>query len=107
MALVPCLYATCRLGRAQGATSSVPDRVRDMAAVLLSAEAVGLAGWCLDTASSYAKVREQFGRPIGQFQAVKHKCANMLVAVEQARAGVWDAALALADQDDSPLPAAV
>ena len=68
------------------------DRVRDLAAVLLSAEAAGAAAWCVDTASAYAKVREQFGRPIGQFQAVKHRCAGMLVATELARAATWDAA---------------
>ncbi|MET9516514.1 acyl-CoA dehydrogenase [Streptomyces sp. NPDC002994] len=68
--------------------------VRDLAAVLYAAEACGTAGWALDTAVAYAKVREQFGRPIGQFQAVKHLCADMLVRVEQARALVWDAARA-------------
>ncbi|MBA3653919.1 MAG: acyl-CoA dehydrogenase family protein, partial [Actinobacteria bacterium] len=67
---------------------------RDGAALVLSAEAVGLAAWCVDTAASYAKVREQFGRPIGQFQAVKHRCADMLVALELARGAVWDAARA-------------
>jgi alkylation response protein AidB-like acyl-CoA dehydrogenase len=66
--------------------------VGDLAAVLYAAEACGIAGWALDTATAYAKVREQFGRPIGQFQAVKHLCADMLVRVEQARALVWDAA---------------
>ena len=45
---------------------------------LAAAEASGVAGWCLDTAVEYAKVREQFGRPIGAFQAVKHLCAEML-----------------------------
>ncbi|WP_084962056.1 acyl-CoA dehydrogenase [Thermoactinospora rubra] len=65
--------------------------VRNLAAVLLGAEAVGLASWCVRAAADYAKVREQFGRPIGQFQGVKHKLARMLVALEQARATVWDA----------------
>jgi alkylation response protein AidB-like acyl-CoA dehydrogenase len=83
------------------------ERVLDVAAALAAAEAAGGAAWCLDTASSYAKVREQFGRPIGQFQAVKHKCANMLVAVEQARATAWDAAMAVADPETAPLPVAV
>ena len=45
-------------------------------------------------AAEYAKVREQFGRPIAMFQAVKHHCANMLVATELATAAVWDAARA-------------
>ncbi|MET7547183.1 acyl-CoA dehydrogenase family protein [Streptomyces sp. NPDC005479] len=68
--------------------------VRDLAAVLFAAEACGTAAWALDTAVAYAKVREQFGRPIGQFQGIKHLCADMLVRVEQARALVWDAARA-------------
>jgi alkylation response protein AidB-like acyl-CoA dehydrogenase len=71
------------------------DEVRRTAAVLLTAEASGLATWCLDTAVDYAKVREQFGQPIGAFQAVKHRCAAMLAQVETARAAVWDAAEAL------------
>jgi alkylation response protein AidB-like acyl-CoA dehydrogenase len=70
-------------------------QIDDVIAVLVAAECAGGAAWCLDTATAYAKVREQFGRPIGQFQAVKHRCADMLVAVEQARAVVWDAARAL------------
>jgi alkylation response protein AidB-like acyl-CoA dehydrogenase len=69
--------------------------VLDLAAVLFGAEAAGVASWCVATAAGYAKVREQFGRPIGQFQAIKHMCARMLVALEQARAVVWDAARAL------------
>ena len=67
---------------------------RDLAAVLLAAEAVGIAQWCVDTAAEYAKVRVQFGRPIGQFQGVKHRCADMLARTELARAAVWDAARA-------------
>ncbi|RNG08200.1 acyl-CoA dehydrogenase family protein, partial [Streptomyces botrytidirepellens] len=66
--------------------------VTDLASVLLAAEACGTAGWALETAVGHARVREQFGRPIGQFQAVKHLCADMLVRVEQARALTWDAA---------------
>ncbi|BBZ01190.1 acyl-CoA dehydrogenase [Mycolicibacterium chitae] len=62
---------------------------------LLSAEAVGVARWATDTASAYAKIREQFGRPIGQFQAVKHKCANMIAVTERATAAAWDAARAI------------
>ncbi|HVW81829.1 MAG TPA: acyl-CoA dehydrogenase [Mycobacteriales bacterium] len=61
-------------------------------AVLYAAEACGIAGWCLDTASSYAKERVQFGRPIGMFQAIKHRAADLLVLVELIRAAVWDAA---------------
>ena len=68
---------------------------RAIATTLLSAEAVGIARWATDTASEYAKIREQFGRPIGQFQAVKHKCAEMIATTERATAAVWDAARAL------------
>ncbi|MEU0840256.1 acyl-CoA dehydrogenase [Streptomyces sp. NPDC005962] len=76
-----------------------PALVTDLAAVLFAAEACGTAGWALETAVGHARVREQFGRPIGQFQAVKHLCADMLVRVEQARALTWDAART---QDEPP-----
>lgn len=82
-------------GRVLGGVDSV--LVRDLAAVLYAADACGTAAWALETAASYAKVREQFGRPIGQFQAIKHLCADMLVRVEQARALAWDAARAVGD----------
>ena len=72
-----------------------PDAGRAICATLLSAEAIGLARWATDTASEYAKIREQFGRPIGQFQAIKHKCAEMIATTERATAAVWDAARAL------------
>lgn len=68
--------------------------VADLAAVLLAADACGSAARSLDTAVEHAAVREQFGRPIGAFQAVKHLCADMLVRLEQARALTWDAARA-------------
>jgi len=74
-------------------------RVADASAALLAAELVGVAQWCVDTASAYAKDRIQFGRPIGQFQGVKHKCADMLGRVELARAAAWDAARAVDDGD--------
>ncbi|HVU71554.1 MAG TPA: acyl-CoA dehydrogenase [Mycobacteriales bacterium] len=83
------------------------ERVRDLAAVVLAAEASGIAGWCLDTAAAYAKVREQFGAPIGSFQAVKHLCADMLVRSEEAAAVAWDAARTVDEPDQSPLTAAV
>ncbi|QEU94684.1 acyl-CoA dehydrogenase [Streptomyces kanamyceticus] len=75
--------------------------VRDLAAVVLAADACGTAAWALHAAAEHAKVREQFGRPIGQFQGVKHLCADMLVRVEQARALAWDAARA-ADEPGLP-----
>ncbi len=68
---------------------------RALMSTLLSAEAVGVARWATDTAAEYAKIREQFGRPIGQFQAVKHKCAQMIATTERATAAVWDAARAI------------
>ncbi|MCX4551412.1 acyl-CoA dehydrogenase [Streptomyces sp. NBC_01500] len=74
--------------------------VTDLAAVLFAAEACGTAAWALHTATEHAKVREQFGRPIGQFQAVKHLCADMLLRVEQARALTWDAARAADDRPE-------
>jgi alkylation response protein AidB-like acyl-CoA dehydrogenase len=76
------------------------EEVLDIASLLLGAEAAGIAAWCVDTAAEYAKVREQFGRPIGQFQGVKHKCARMLIELEKARAVVWDAARASDDTAD-------
>ena len=68
--------------------------VRRLMLVLVSAECSGGARWCLETATQYAKDRRQFGRPIGQFQAVKHRLSDMLVSVEQVTALAWDAARA-------------
>ncbi|MGB7358685.1 MAG: acyl-CoA dehydrogenase [Mycobacterium sp.] len=74
--------------------------------ILASAEAVGVSWAALDMAVDYAKVREQFGRTIGTFQAVKHHAANMLVAAEVATAATWDAARA-DDLDSAWFAAAV
>ncbi|GAA4579240.1 acyl-CoA dehydrogenase [Planotetraspora phitsanulokensis] len=74
-----------------------PD-VLNLAAIVLGADAIGVAAWCVAAAADYAKVRVQFGRPIGQFQGVKHKLSRMLVALEQARATVWDATRATGDE---------
>ncbi|KAA0102506.1 acyl-CoA dehydrogenase [Mycolicibacterium sp. P1-18] len=74
-------------------------RARALMSTLLAAECIGVARWATDTASEYAKIREQFGRPIGQFQAIKHKCANMIAETERATAAVWDAARALDEED--------
>ncbi|MDY6996893.1 MAG: acyl-CoA dehydrogenase [Actinomycetota bacterium] len=74
---------------------------RALMSTLLSAEAVGVARWATDTASAYAKIREQFGRPIGQFQAIKHKCAGMIAETERATAAVWDAARAIDEESET------
>ncbi|MFD4183466.1 acyl-CoA dehydrogenase [Rhodococcus sp. NPDC058514] len=84
-----------------------PGLVRDLAATLAAAEAAGVAGWCLRTAVDYAKIREQFGKPIGSFQAIKHLCAEMLCRVEQTRAVAWDAAVAAESDAELPIAAAV
>ncbi|UXA06787.1 acyl-CoA dehydrogenase [Mycobacterium sp. SMC-2] len=76
-----------------------PERVEELAATVLAAEAAGLTRWALDTAVAYAKVREQFGKPIGSFQAVKHLCAEMLCRAEQTEVAAADAARAAADSD--------
>lgn len=78
---------------------AVGQRVEELAATALAAEAAGITRWSLDTAVAYAKVREQFGKPIGSFQAVKHLCAEMLCRAEQAEVAAADAARAAADPD--------
>jgi alkylation response protein AidB-like acyl-CoA dehydrogenase len=80
-----------------------PERVEDLAAIVMAAEAAGVARWTLQTATEYAKVREQFGRPIGSFQAVKHMCAEMLLRSEQIAVAAADAARAASDPDPSQL----
>ncbi|HEX2850981.1 MAG TPA: acyl-CoA dehydrogenase [Acidimicrobiales bacterium] len=72
----------------------------DLARVILAAEAVGIARECTESAAEYAKVRQQFGRPIAMYQAVKHHCANMVVATELATSAVWDAARAASKGGD-------
>ena len=79
------------------------QRVRDLAATVLAAEAAGLARWTLRTATEYAKVREQFGKPIGSFQAIKHMCAEMLLRSEQISVAASDAAAAVANPDERQL----
>ena len=87
------------------------DLARALITTVLSAECVGVARWATDTAAEYAKIREQFGRPIGQFQAIKHKCAGMIAETERATAAVWDAARAIDEEragapDDRDKPSA-
>lgn len=70
------------------------DTVLDLTATLFAAEASGIADRVTTIAAEYAGTREQFGRLIGGFQGVKHRCARMLTRAEQARVGAWDAAVA-------------
>jgi alkylation response protein AidB-like acyl-CoA dehydrogenase len=83
------------------------QRFADVAATVLAAEAAGLARWALQTATEYAKVREQFGKPIGSFQAIKHMCAEMLLRSEQASVAAADAARAVSEADERQLSIAV
>ncbi|WP_406269436.1 acyl-CoA dehydrogenase [Nocardia sp. NBC_00881] len=84
---------------------AAPYAAGDLLVVLAAAELAGLAGWCLETAVEYAKVREQFGRKIGSFQAVKHICAWMLCRTELIRAVAADTAAAV-DEGGAELPIA-
>ena len=86
-------------------TGDEVEAAGDTVLTLAAAEAAGVAQWCLDTAVDYAKLREQFGAPIGSFQAIKHLCAEMLCRTESAAAVAWDAAEAT--PAERPLAAAV
>ena len=114
---LPSLDATRRVGLLEVDDLEVPrarqlrdvpaHRVGDVALALLAAEHAGGARWCLETATEYAKARVQFGRPIGQFQAVKHRAADMAVRVEQLASVAWDAVLAVdAALGEDPTPGA-
>lgn len=98
--------APARLIGQAGSADTGLTRTSDTALVLLAAEQVGGASRCLDTAVGYAKERIQFGRAIGSFQAIKHRCADMLVLVEGARSAVVHAAQ-VTDPDDLAVAAAV
>jgi alkylation response protein AidB-like acyl-CoA dehydrogenase len=89
-----------RLIGQEGQGWGVLSRVLDLAAVALAAEQVGGAQKCLDMAVEYAKVRVQFGRPIGSFQAIKHKCADMLLEVESAKSAAYYAGWCAAELND-------
>ncbi|TRW80004.1 acyl-CoA dehydrogenase [Mycolicibacterium sp. 018/SC-01/001] len=96
--------ARVSLDGAPATTLAVPTRrVVDLAATVAAAEAAGVARWLLTTAAEYAKVREQFGKPIGSFQAIKHMCAEMLLRSEQASVAAADAARAADESDDEQL----
>jgi alkylation response protein AidB-like acyl-CoA dehydrogenase len=80
----------------------------DRGKVMLAAEMMGGAQKVLEMCVDYAKVRVQFGRPIGSFQAVQHKCANMMIDVESAKSAVYYASWAVAnDAPEAPLAAAL
>jgi alkylation response protein AidB-like acyl-CoA dehydrogenase len=91
-----------------GAGWKLLDRIVDRGKVGLCAEMCGGAQKVLEMSVEYAKVREQFGRPIGSFQAIQHKCANMLVEVESSKSAAYYAAWAVAnDVAEAPLAAAM
>jgi len=89
-----------RLVGDDGAAGPVLTRTLDLAAVALAAEQVGGAQRCLDMSVEYAKTRIQFGRPIGSFQAIKHKCADMLLEVESSKSAAYYAGWAAAEESD-------
>lgn len=84
----------------------LPDVAGAALAAALTAYQSGVARWCLDSAVDYAKVRTQFGAPIGSFQAIKHICAEMLCRSEQLAAAAWDQAGAVNDLLDADADAA-
>lgn len=88
------------LAKAPGDASADPHLL-DLGALMSAAQLVGLAEAMLDMAVEYSKVREQFGQPIGGFQAIKHKLADVAVALEFARPVLWRAAQAMDDGIDS------
>ena len=95
------------LGAPGGATPML-GRLLRRAGAGAAAEMLGAARRCLDMAVSYAKVREQFGQPIGSFQAIRHKCAEMLLEVENSHSAVYYAAWALdAGAEDAEAAASI
>ena len=102
-----CVPASARMGE-EGAAWPALRKTLDLAAIAVAAEQVGGAQRCLDLAVDYAKERVQFGRPIGSFQAIKHKCADMMLLVESARSAAYYAAcVAAEDGDDLPVAASL
>jgi 3-oxochol-4-en-24-oyl-CoA dehydrogenase len=97
--------AKVRIDTTIAATRMLPGlgtaAVRDAAAALMAAEAAGVAAWTVTTAAEHARTREQFGRPVGSFQAVKHLCTQMLCRSELVAAAAWDAARAYDEDDDA------
>ena len=95
-----------RIGPA-GDGAAFLQRALDLAVVALAAEQVGGAQRCLEMAVEYAKVRVQFGRPIGSFQAIKHKCADMLLDIESARSAASHASSVAGDPEELAIAAAL
>lgn len=89
LARVELAGVPARLIGTDGAGWAAVERALALAALALAAEQVGLAQRCLDMVVAYVKHRHQFGRPVGSFQAVKHACADTLVALEQARSAAY------------------
>lgn len=83
------------------------EHVLGLTQAALAAEQVGGAQWCLETSVEYAKTRLQFGRPIGSYQAIKHKCADMLVEVEFAKSAAYAACFAAAGEEPEFLETAM
>jgi alkylation response protein AidB-like acyl-CoA dehydrogenase len=112
--LLPTLDLTRKLARLE-LSGTLATRVTDrdfapalkrvvaLAAVALAAEQVGGAQRCLEMSTEYAKTRLQFGRPIGSFQAIKHRCADMLVETEFAKSAAYHAAFTAAEGSDRDL----
>jgi len=103
----PSIDPTRRLGDVRFSGIAAPPlagdaaTLRTLATLLAAAEAVGVAERTLEDSVEYAKVRQQFGRPIGSFQAVKHRCADMAVRAEVARSLTTFAAVALAEGEET------
>ena len=91
----------------EGTAGPALARTLDQACVALASESIGSAQYCLDSAVEYAKQRFQFGRPIGSFQAIKHKCAEVLLELETARSAAYYASWAAENDAELPLAASV
>lgn len=89
----------------EGSAGPVVERMLQLAAVGLSLDQIGGAQWCLETSVDHAKTRFQFGRAIGSFQAIKHRCADLLVAVEHAKSTAYHAARVTDNADELAIAA--
>lgn len=94
---------SARLG--EGDARAALGRTMAIATAALAAEQVGGASWCLETSVEYAKTRYQFGRPIGSYQAIKHRCAEMLIKTEHAKSTAYHAARVADDLEEMAIAA--